>query len=142
MAKAELEFSGFNEYISKLNKLEADVTQIATDALYAANDVVRDAAAVAIQKPNLPRQGRYSRKHGGSAESLRQEPIIDVKGTEVAAHVGFDLKKGGYPTLFLMYGTPKMAKVQALYDAFFGQEGAIMAAERKVYDEAIERIMR
>ena len=138
MSKAGIEFAGFEELRAKLNKLGADAEQIATDALLATNDIVYKAALEAVQKANLPAGGKYSR--GTAEKALRKEPVIEKKGTEIIAHVGFDIKKGGLPTIFMMYGTPYYMKSQKMYDAFFGQSGEIAAAQKAVYLKALEEL--
>lgn len=138
MNKAKLQFSGFEEMRSKLNAAGADVVKIATEALEATNKVIYDAAKAAVQKQNLPAQGRFST--GRTEAALREQPIIEVKGNNVIAHVGFDLKNGGFPSIFLMHGTPRMKPARGLYEAFYGQDGEIMQVQREVFEKAMERI--
>ena len=141
MPHLNLEFTGFDEVLKKLTKLEADTEKIADEALKETFKIVTAKAEAAIQKPNLPRQGKFSRKNPpNSASSLLKTPDIKWSGTEGEVHVGFNIKKGGLPTIFMMYGTPRRMKVQAVYDAFYGDQtiGQIRNAQRDIFYKALE----
>lgn len=140
MASLRVDFAGFEQMREKLNKLGADTKKIAEDALYATNELVYAEAKKYIQAPHLPAQGKYSRQHG-SEDSLRREPLIEWNGTEAIGHIGFDMKKSGLATIMLIHGTPRMPKVQGLYNAFYGQEGEIQLAQKAVFEKALQEIM-
>lgn len=137
MSKVKVLFPGFSEMQDKLRRMGADLEQVAVDALKATNDYVYKGALQAIQKANLPAGGKYSR--GKTEAALRRDPIIVKDGSEISAHVGFDIKKGGLVSIFLMYGTPKYPKVQELYDIFWGESAPIWAVQREVYEKAMEK---
>lgn len=54
-----LDTSGFEEYIAKLEKLEADVKPIVTEALNKAGVKITSDTTNAVAEPNLPRGGKY-----------------------------------------------------------------------------------
>ena len=137
MAKIAVEFAGFDEILKKLNKLEADTKAITEEALQKSFDIVTRKAEAAIAKPNLPAGGKYST--GKSAASLTRTLEVTWTGTEASAPVGFNVKKGGYPTIFMMYGTPRFMKVQAVYDAFYSTqtEGEVLNAQKEVFYKAL-----
>ena len=85
-----------------------------------------------VEKPNLPAHGKYS--HGNTAKSLVREPVITWSGTKASVEVGFDIKHGGLPTIFMMYGTPSYMKNQMLYDAFYGDQtiGEIRTRQKEI----------
>ena len=133
MPKLDLDFSGFDQILDELNKMGEDAKEVTDDALREAFKIITRKAEDAIQKPNLPRQGRYS--SGRSERSLVRDPKITWSGSVASVDVGFNIKKGGLPTIFMMYGTPRYMKVQALYDAFYGEqtEAEIFAAVSETY---------
>lgn len=133
MPKLDLDFSGFDSILDELNKMGEDAKAVTDDALREAFKIITRKAEDAIQKPNLPRQGKYS--SGRSEKSLVRDPKITWSGSVASVDVGFNIKKGGLPTIFMMYGTPRYMKVQALYDAFFGEqtEAEIFAAVSETY---------
>ena len=140
MAKVAVEFAGFDEVLKKLNKLGADTKQITEDALQKSFDIVTKKAEAAIAKPNLPAGGKFST--GRTEESLTRTLEVTWTGTEASAPVGFNIKKGGLPSIFVMYGTPRYMKVQAVYDAFYSSatEGEVLNAQREVFFKAMEEL--
>lgn len=140
MAKVAVEFAGFDEVLKKLNKLGADTKQITEDALQKSFDIVTRKAEAAIAKPNLPAGGKFST--GRTEESLTRTLDVTWTGTEASAPVGFNIKKGGLPSIFMMYGTPRYIKVQAVYDAFYSSatEGEVLNAQREVFYKAMEEL--
>ena len=140
MAKIKLEFAGFDEVLKKLNNLDADTKAITTEALQASFDIVTAKADKAVAKGNLPAGGKYS--SGGTEKSLVKELKITWTDTEASAPVGFNIKKGGLPSIFMMYGTPRYMKNQALYDAFYSDqtEGEVLSAQKEVFYKALEKL--
>lgn len=107
----KLDVSGFEEYIQKLEKLEADIKPIVSDALNQAGETITDDTFDAVSDSNLPRGGEYST--GKTRESIIKNPRIKWSGTTAEIGVGFDFNKpgaGGY----LITGTPRMAPDKAL----------------------------
>ena len=140
MAKVAVEFAGFDEVLKKLNKLGADTKQITEDALQKSFDIVTKKAEAAIAKPNLPAGGKFST--GRTEESLTRTLDVTWTGTEASAPVGFNIKKCGLPSIFMMYGTPRYMKVHAVYDAFYSSatEGEVLNAQREVFFKAMEEL--
>ena len=140
MAKVAVEFAGFDEVLKKLNKLGADTKQITEDALQKSFDIVTKKAEAAIAKPNFPAGGKFST--GRTEESLTRTLDVTWTGTEASAPVGFNIKKGGLPSIFMMYGTPRYMKFQAVYDAFYSSatEGEVLNAQREVFFKAMEEL--
>ncbi len=137
----KLEFSGFDEILKKLTKLEADTKTIAEKALTETHKIVTEKAAVAVQKPNLPAQGKYSRKNPpNTASSLKRDVDISWNGTVGSVDVGFDISHGGLPTVFMIRGTPTYMKNQMLYDAFYGDQtiGEIRNRQKEIFYKALE----
>lgn len=107
----KLDVSGFEEYIQKLEKLEADLKPIVSDALNQAGETITDDTFDAVSDSNLPRGGEYST--GKTKESIIKNPRVKWSGTTAEIGVGFDFGKpgaGGY----LITGTPRMAPDKAL----------------------------
>lgn len=140
MAKMSLSFEGLDEMMKKLERLDKDTKAVTEEALTKAHEIVTAKAEQAIAKSNLPARGHYS--HGDTAGSLQRTPKIKWSGSEASVEVGFNIRKGGLPSIFLMYGTPKMAKVQSLYDAFYSSqtEGEVINAEKEIFLKAMGEI--
>ena len=137
MAKISLDFKGFNEVLKKLHELEADVKPIAEEALTKTHEIVTKKAEDAVKKPYLPAGGKYST--GATEESINRTPKITWSGTVAAVSVGYNIKKGGLPSIFMLYGSPRYMKVQAVYDAFYSDQtqGEYINAQKEIFYKAI-----
>lgn len=140
MAKMSLVFAGMNDVIKKLNKIEADTKGITEEALRKTHEIVTRKAEEAVAKSNLPAGGKYST--GDTLKSLKRDANITWDGTEASVSVGFNIAKGGLPSIFMMYGTPRYMKNQAMYDAFFGNEteGEVITAQKKIFYGALDEL--
>lgn len=129
MAKMKLEFDGFDQVMNRLKKLDGDIKGTTEKALKATHKIVTAKAEQEI---------RRHKRSGRTEESLQRQANIEWNGTVGQVHVGFDIKHGGLPSIFLMYGTPKIPKDQALYNAFFGEatlKEVFLTQEEVFYDE-------
>ncbi len=102
----KLDTRGFDEYIAKLEDLNAAVPKIVEDALNQAGETIAYDTMDAVAEPNLPRGGKYST--GDTKSSILMNPQVKWAGPVAEIGVGFDFAKpgaGGY----LITGTPRMA---------------------------------
>lgn len=138
MPHVNLEFTGFDEVLKKLAKLGADTEKIAEEALIETHKIITAKAEAAVAKSNLPAHGKYS--FGDTEKSIKRDPDITWKGTEGSVAVGYNIKKGGLPSIFMMYGSPRYMKVQAVYDAFYGDQtiGEVRNAQQEIFYKALE----
>lgn len=145
--KIGLQVNGFEEYMTKLDELGGSkaMKRGVESALKASKEYVNPLIESAMDKGNLPAQGRYST--GGTKESIDTDMTVEWDGMTASIKVGFDFKQSGLKSIFLMYGvkgTPRIAPVTGLYDAIYGnktqkQIGNIQAeALTKVIDEFME----
>lgn len=136
MSKAfGIELQGLDEMVRNLEKLGANANQIADEMLIKTHEIVTAKAASAVG--HLPAGGKYST--GKTAASLKVAPKITWSGTTASVEVGFSIKKGGLPSIFMMYGTPRYMKVQEMYDAFYSEQtkDEIFLAQKEIYDKAL-----
>jgi len=113
MTRLKCEFDGFDEVVARLLKLQGDVERATENALMEVHEHVTEKAEKAIKK---------HRETGVTESSLRKQGKVMWNGTVAKVQTGFDIKNGGLPSIFLMYGTPRTKKDQALYNAFFGKK--------------------
>ena len=140
--KIGLQVKGFEEYMAKLDKLGGSkaMKQGVESALKSSKEYVTPLIESAMD--NLPAMGKYST--GDTKESIDKGTDVEWNGMTASIKVGFDFKKSGLKSIYLMYGTPKMPKVNGLYDAIYGsktqkQIGKIQAETlAKVIDEYME----
>lgn len=136
MAKMSIEFAGFDELMEKFNRLDARSKEIAEEALKKGHEIIT--AKAESSESQYPAGGRFST--GSTARSLQKSAKITWHGTEASVDVGFNIKKGGLPSIFMMYGTPRYMKVQSMYDAFYSSqvEGEVLSAAKEIYLKALE----
>jgi len=112
MAKMGIKFDGFDAVIARLSKIGADTKEITTRAIKESHKLVTKNAEQAIAP---------HRKTGRTQKSLQQTPNVKWAGDRAECDVGFDIYGGGLPSIFLMYGTPRMRKNQKLYNSIYGK---------------------
>lgn len=133
MAKAYLEFEGFDKVISRLSKLEGDTKATTEKALKKTHEIVTKKAEEAI-KPHY--------ETGATERSLYREGKVEWTGTLASVNVGFSISKGGLASIFLMYGTPRMKKDQKLYNSVWGTSTRkeVLEAQEEIFYEEIRRL--
>ena len=89
------------------------ITEAITNALIKSHEYVTPKLAAEIQK-------HY--RTGRTANSLDTNPKVNYQGDYISIGVGFHISEGGLPSIFLMYGTPKMPPDINLYNAVYGSE--------------------
>lgn len=136
-----LQFSGFEELAEKLDELRGDLKKTTEDALIKSKAVVTINLQEATQKSNYPAHGKYST--GGTRHSINTKKNVNWEGMIGEIEVGFDFEKSGLKSIFLMYGTPRMKKVQAIYDAVYGTKTKtqIRKIQKETFQEAIKKKM-
>lgn len=137
-----IQFSGFQEMAEKLDRLQGDLKKITEEALIEGKEVATKNLLVATNKENYPAHGKYS-KDDRTRKSIDTTKAVSWVGTTAEIKVGFDFSKSGLTSIFLMYGTPRMNKVQAIYDAIYGNKtrSEIRKIQKQVFENAIKKKM-
>ena len=132
--KMTIEFEGFDELLSELKKLEGDAKAVAEEALLETQRIVAERANDAMKKHH-----RTGRTQG----SIITNSAPEWEGYTAVAGVGFKIRDGGLPSIFLMYGTPRAPKDTAVYNAVYGSSTrkAIEEAQREVFLKAVAERM-
>lgn len=133
--KFGLQFSGWRELTWKLDELSSyGLMEGVKKALVETHKVVT---------PKLEAEIKKHKRTGATEQSLVREPHINVEGTLVSVDIGFDLDKGGLPSLWLMHGTPRQKPDKALYEALYGVKtsAVVRSVQRKAIKETIDKYM-
>ena len=136
-----LQVEGFEDYMAKLDELggadamKRGVNEALRDSKKYVNPLITQAMA------KLPAGGRYST--GNTKESIDESMTVDWEGMTASIKVGFDFKKSGMTSIFLMYGTPKMSPVNGLKAAIYGAKTKkqIAVIQAEALDRVIKEIM-
>ena len=136
-----LQFSGFAEMAARLDELQGDLQRTTEEALIKSKEAVTAKLLEATNKANYPAQGKYSTRR--TRQYIDTTQNVTWQDTTAEINVGFDLEKSGLTSIYLMYGTPRMAKVQAIYDAIYGShvKAEIKRIQKETFDAAIKEKM-
>lgn len=127
--KFSCEFEGLDELIKRISELEGNVKAVTDKALKETRDAITPGIEAAMAK---------HKRTGRTAQSIRKDLPVEWVGDQAAIPVGFDISNGGLPSVFLMYGTPRMKKDTALYNSIYGKKVIQQARELQaeiIYDE-------
>lgn len=132
--KITLQFTGFEEYAEKLDKLGGDLKATTEKALQNSHDFIM---------PKLHQDMRKHHRSGQTEGSIVDDAKVEWEGTTASVRIGFKIRDGGLPSIFLMYGTPRMKKDQQLYDDIYGNKTkkAIKELQEKTFARAIKKVM-
>ena len=138
--KIGIQVKGFEDYMAKLDELggSAAMRRGVESALKASKEHVNPKIKQAMVSSNLPAHGKYS--SGGTKQSIDTDMAVEWEGMTGSIKVGFDFKKSGLKSIFLMYGTPKMDAVSGLEDAIYGSK--TKREITKIQADAINKVIQ
>lgn len=130
--KMGLEFKGFAEVIANFEAAGGNVQRAVDGALKQSKQLVTRQLQQAI---------RAHRRTGRTEASLDKNMSVEWDAYIASVDVGFHVRKGGLASIFLMYGTPRVPKDQALYDAVYGSrvKSQIKKLQEQAVNTAIQR---
>ena len=131
--KFGVEFEGFNELIDRIEKLNGDLKSVTEKALTESFKLVT---------PDLHQAMQKHKQTGRTEGSIVDNSTVEWNGDTASIKVGFNIKNGGLPSIFLMYGTPRIPKDQALYNAIYGKktQEEIRKLQEEIFYEEIRRL--
>lgn len=126
-------FRGFEEYAEKIDRLNGDLDNTVKKALQASFDHVTPKVETAINRHV---------QTGETKRTLKRSETVQWEGRKAYIKVGFKFPKG-MPSIFLMYGTPRMKKDTKLYNAIYGTktQKEIKQIQKEIFEEEIRRVM-
>lgn len=139
--RISLDFKGLEQYSEKIDKLGGNLKEVVEEALVKSNEKVATNLLSITHKNKYPAKGKYS--VGDTRDSIITSKHVDWLGDFAEIAVGFDFSVSGLKSIFLMYGTPRMKKVQAIYNAIYGKKTKKEIAEmqEEIFSRAIQEIM-
>lgn len=114
MAKKKngITLEGFDELIAKLDGLNGNVQRAVNDCLKQSQDVISGKLEKDMQK---------HKRSGDTAKAIVKNSPVEWSGTKASIKVGFKFQQG-LPSVFLMYGTPRMKKDRKIYSDVYGKK--------------------
>lgn len=129
-----LQFDGMEDLIKKFESLDGDLKKATENALKASKQAVTPGIQQAIKKHHLT---------GDTEKSLDKKIKVEWEGATASVDIGFHVRQGGLPSIFLMYGTPRVKKDTKLYNSIYGPKVKKQIAEiqKEVFQKMIARRM-
>ena len=119
MAKMSIIFDGFENLAAQIDRMGKDLHAAVDDALTATQQLIQDNLTTAAEP--YAAKGRKGYAEGDMYKTILKDKRITWMGETAEVDVGFDLKaKGGWHSIFVMYGTPRITKDQKIYNAVKG----------------------
>jgi hypothetical protein len=132
--KFGLEFKGFEEVLENYQKLGGNLKKITEECLEIVPGMIN---------PNLQKD---MAKHNSQrvVKALTTSRQVNWSGTFASISVGFKIRNGGLPSIFLMYGTARHVPMNQ-YGAPKKQNARMnpgMRPDRKLYNDIYGRAIR
>ena len=124
--KMSMETKGLDELLARIDGAGGNMKEAVTKALVEAKEAVT---------PEIESAIRAHRRTGNTEASLDTDMTVDWAGPYGSIDIGFHIRQGGLPSIFLMYGTPRMAPDKRLLDSVYG------SAARKKFNQAAEEAL-
>ncbi len=125
----KLQLHGVEELLEKIQKMHGDIHQAAEQAMLASAKPFHQDLLVAIKK---------HRRSGLTESTLKPVDACKWQGNQCSLEVGFHIKSGGLPALFLEYGTPRMKAYPFIRPAINRNK----RIAKKIQQETIERLLK
>lgn len=132
--KMRLQFSGFEEMAERLDKLGGDLKKTTEKALEATHDYITPKVEQAFKEHDI----KYSHETG---KSIIKNGAVEWNGAIASIGVGFKVSNGGLPSIFLMYGTPRIPADTDLFNSVYGSKTKreVKALQEQIFTEAIKK---
>lgn len=139
MAKMSITFDGFAKLAEDIDAIGGDLHKAVDEALEETQFIVQNNLVTAAEVYANKGGGKKGYATGKMYNSIIQDLNIDWKGTVAEVKTGFTGEGGNFAgfmhSIFVMYGTPRMAKDMKVYNAIKGTK------TRKEIAKAQEEIM-
>ena len=131
--RIRLQFGDFEEYAERIDRLSGDLKSIFNEALIESKNLVT---------PEIHRKMERHHVTGDTEGSIDDNSTVTWNGYIGEIKVGFNIKEGGLPSIFLMYGTPRMSKDTALYNSIYGAatKRKIQEKQKEIFEREIRRL--
>lgn len=131
--KMRLEFTGFEEYAERLDKLGGDLKKTTEKALIETHKLLTPKVEEAFRRHDV----KYSHD---TMKSLKKDARVEWDGSVAAIGVGFKISEGGFPSIFIMYGTPRMQPDKKVYNSIYGNKKKVRELQEKIFAEEIAKL--
>lgn len=139
MAKKKMQilFDGFADLAAAIDRVEGDLHAAVDEALTETQKLIQANLTTAAAPYANKGGGLHGYATGKMYNTIINDAPVKWEGSVASVNAGFDLReKGGWHSIFVMYGTPSMDKDTKVYNAIKGVK------TRKEIAELQQRIMQ
>lgn len=131
--KLTLEFDGLSEYAEFLEKVGGNLKKTTEKALKESAEHVNS---------NLHKDMGKHHLTGDTEKSIKDGVKVKWTGNIASVDVGFKIREGGLPSIFLMYGTPRMEPDLKLYNSIYGPKARkeIKEIQKQVFQDFLNNV--
>lgn len=141
MARMRIIFDGFADLAQEIDKVGGTkhLHAAVDDALLATQKLVQDQVTQASAP--YAKKGLKGYAHGDMVKAMVDDHTVTWIGDIAEVRVGFDLhQKGGFHSIFIMYGTPRMDADKNVYNAIKGS--AVREQIAKLQEETLRKYLK
>ena len=122
-------FNGLEEMADKIDKLGGDLNKVVEECL----EFIPDLINPKLETDIAPHRRKKTKS---TADSIAKDSKVEWEGSRAFIPVGFHIKNGGLPSIFLMYGTARHTpKNQYGAPKKQGAKLTGMDADKKLYND-------
>lgn len=135
MARMKIIFDGFADLAADIDRVGGDLKKATEEALTETQKLVQSNLTHAAAP--YATKGVKGYAEGDMYDTIKKDSAVQWTGSVASIGVGFELyQKGGWHSIFIMYGTPRISKDQRVYNAIKGSKTKKQIAAKQ------EEIMR
>lgn len=117
--KMSIMFDGFKDLAAAIDRSGGDLHTAVDEALVETQKLIQQNLTTAAAPYSA--KGRKGYATGDMYGTIISDGAVSWAGSVATVDTGFRLRqKGGWHSIFIMYGTPRMAKDTAVYNAIKG----------------------
>lgn len=117
--KMKILFSGFEDLAADIDRAGGDLKEAVNEALQETQNLIQQNVASAAAP--YAAKGRKGYATGKMYGTIIADGRVDWQGSVASIDTGFRIREnGGWHSIFVMYGTPRMQKDSKVYNAIKG----------------------
>lgn len=121
--KMSIIFSGFKDLAEAIDRSGGDLHAAVDEALVKTQKLIQSKVTTAAAPYATKGGGLKGYATGDMYNTIIEDGKVSWAGSIATVDVGFRISQsGGWHSIFVMYGTPRMAKDKAVYDAIKGNQ--------------------
>lgn len=139
MASMSIIFDGFEELADQIMRSEQALRPAVDEALKKTQRIIQDALREASAIYAAKGGGRKGYATGRMFKTIIDDNAVTWEGTVATINAGFEISKYR-ESIFVMYGTPRMAPDAKVFNAIFGER--IQSEIEKAQEEILTKYLQ